>query len=172
MQQAFSERTNSSSITRSNSSPPAMLQHQGYHLSGCVACLSGFLDCDHGCGSAFGRGHSGCHEKSGHGSQSAKSSSISRSKSSLSAMQRPSIGKSRGKEKLLSAGSCYGGDLRRPGPRSQESKKENIYIFKEKSCLCQLMRQYGLNNLRRSQQKIFLASQIGETPSLDALVTF
>ena len=87
-------------------------------------------------------------------------------------MQRPSIGKSREKEKLLFAGSCYGGDLRRPGPRSQESKEEKIYIFKEESCLCQLMRQYGLNNLRRSQQKIFLASQIGETPSLDALVTF
>ena len=80
--------------------------------------------------------------------------------------------KSREKEKLLSAGSCYGGDLRRPGPRSQESKEEKIYIFKEEGCLCQLMRQYGLNNMRRSQQKIFLASQIGETPSLDALVTF
>ena len=53
-----------------------------------------------------------------------------------------------------------------------ERKEEKVYIVKKESCPCQLMRQYGLNNLRKSQQKIFLASQIGETPSLDALVTF
>ena len=81
--------------------------------------------------------------------------------------------KSREKEKLLYADSYYGGDLRRPCPRShRKERRKDLYFQKGESCPCQLMRQYVLNNLRRSQQKIFLASQIGETPSLDALVTF